>query len=115
MAAPETFKLETRQEGSAVVAVVAGSAGMAEAEGFRARLEQIADGETPLIVLDLSGLEFVCSAALAAMISAHLRVRRRNGQVRLANPRPTVRELLEITRLTKLFGVYDTVEKALAK
>jgi anti-anti-sigma regulatory factor len=44
---------------------------------------------------------------------AHKRVRPNGGYVRVAGPNPLVRQILEITKLTKLFGGYATVEEAM--
>jgi anti-anti-sigma regulatory factor len=45
---------------------------------------------------------------------AHKEARKVGGGVRVARPQPLVRQILEITKLTKLFGRYDSVEDALA-
>jgi anti-anti-sigma regulatory factor len=50
---------------------------------------------------------------LGAIIAGHLRARRHNGEIRLARPQPAVMQLLETTRLTKLFCVYSGVDDAL--
>ncbi len=102
----------TRHSGAAVVAV-AGSVSTLEAEKLRTMLEDLAGQEVPVLVLDLSGMDFICSLGLGAIISGHLRCRHHHGQIRLVNPTPSVRELLETTRLTKLFAVFGSVPEAL--
>ena len=64
-------------------------------------------------MLDLHEMDFICSLGLGAIINGHLKSRHHQGQIRLVGPVPPVRELLETTRLTKLFGIYDSVEQAL--
>ena len=105
--------LKMHQVGSATVVRVCGSAGIDEADKLRRELEKLAAEETPLIVLDLSDMEFICSQGLGAIITGHLKCRHHKGQIKLVNPRPAVRQLLETTRLTKLFPVYATVEQAI--
>ncbi len=102
----------SRQSGLAIVQIV-GAASISEAEKLRITLEKLADERLPVIVLDLSQMEFICSLGLGAIISAHLRCRHHQGQIRLVKPTHTVRELLETTRLTKLFTIYDSFEAAL--
>jgi len=108
------LNIETRQDGDVVVVVVRGSAGMSEAETMRTELEKLAGSHAPLIVLDLSGMDFICSAGLAAIICAHLRSRHHRGKIKLVNPQPAVRELLETTQLTKLFPIYADLDQAVA-
>ena len=107
------LELNVEDRGRAAVVRITGSAGMNEAEGLRRDLEQLASRAIPVIVLDLSDMEFISSLGLGAIISAHLKCRHHNGQIRLVKPRPAVLKLLETTRLTKLFPVYQTVEQAL--
>lgn len=106
--------LDVRELGSAVVVAVGGSADMQDSEQLRAALEKLAARQFTAIVLDLSDMDFICSAGLGAIIAAHLKVRHNRGSVRLVNPRPAVRKLLETTRLTKLFAIHDDVDQALA-
>jgi len=107
------LNLDVRRERDCAVVRVSGSAGMSEAEPMRLRLEELADSRIPVIVLDLTEMDFICSAGLAAIISAHLRSRHHRGQIKLVNPQPAVKDLLELTRLTKLFPVHETLDQAL--
>ena len=106
--------LDVREMGSAVVVAVGGSADMQDSERLRTALNDLADREVARIVVDLSDMDFICSAGLGAIIAAHLRVRHYEGSLSLVNPRPAVRELLETTRLTKLFAIHEDVDHALA-
>ena len=104
--------LDIQTSPAATIVRVRGSAGMREAEQMRTVLEQVASTQPAVIVLDLSEMDFICSMGLGAIIQSHLRSRHHAGQVRLANPQPAVQELLETTRLTKLFQIFPTVEQA---
>lgn len=109
------FVLTVQRRDRSVVLKISGSVSITEAEPLREKLEELIAEKVPVIVLDLSEMDFICSMGLGAMISAHLKCRHHCGQIKLVNPTPAVQELLETTRLTKLFGVYDTVEEALPK
>ncbi len=108
------LEMDVREVGSAAVVHVSGSVDMSDAEKMRVTLEDLAAKPTALIVLDLSDMDFICSVGLGAIISAHLKCRHHQGRICLVNPKPAVRELLETTRLTKLFDIYQTVEEATA-
>jgi len=105
--------LDEEQVGQAVVVHVRGSVTISDAETLTAALEALAAKKTPLVVLDLSGMDFICSSGLGAIISGHVKSRHHSGVIKLVNPRPAVRRLLEMTRLTKLFPLYDSVESAM--
>lgn len=111
--ADKPLKLETKQIGSAVVVRIGGSVGIVEADQLYRKLEELASSEASIVILDLSEMDFICSSGLGAIISGHVKSRRHQGQFKLVSPQPAVRRLLETTRLTKLFPLYDTVDQAL--
>ncbi|HUL51406.1 MAG TPA: STAS domain-containing protein [Candidatus Nitrosotalea sp.] len=57
------------------------------------------------IQIDLSQAVFLDSCGLGALISLHKTVCTRNGVVRLRNPAPPVLQILELTRMHRIFEV----------
>ena len=57
--------------------------------------------------LDLSGVRFLDSSGLGALISLHKTLRSQNGAVRLVKPASNVRQILELTRLHRVFEIVD--------
>ena len=55
--------------------------------------------------LDLSSLSFLDSSGLGALISLHKTLRSRNGTMRLIKPAPNVQQILELTRLHRVFEI----------
>jgi anti-anti-sigma factor len=88
--------------------------GETEAHPFQRELLALADQGATKIIVDLSDVPYVTSSFLGALMVVHKCVRPQGGYVRLANPQPLVRHILEITKLTKLFGSYRTTREALA-
>lgn len=72
----------------------------------------IADGCSSLIV-DLGPVRFIDSSGLGALISALKVLRAHDGDLVLANVPKPVQSVLEITRLLRVFEIYDTTEEAL--
>lgn len=64
--------------------------------------EQLEKGRSKL-VLELSQVTYMSSAALRAMVSA----RRGGGDVRIASPSERVTEVLQLAGLQSVFQVYD--------
>jgi anti-sigma B factor antagonist len=109
------FVLTVQRHGRSAVLKISGSVSITEADPLREQIEQLVAEQVPVIVLDISEMDFICSLGLGAIISGHLKCRHHCGQIKIVRPSPAVRELLETTRLTKLFGLYDSVEDALPK
>ena len=59
------------------------------------------------IEIDLSETMFVDSCGLGALISLHKTTCNRNGTVRLLNPTPPVQQILELTRMHRIFEIVN--------
>ena len=75
--------------------------------------EQVLRG-TGNLVVDLSGLTFLDSAGLAALVAAHKGTRSAGTSLLLAAPRPAIVRILSITGLDSLLVRTASVEDALA-
>ena len=79
--------------------------GTANADNFR---EQARAALTPAqkhIEVDLSQTLFVDSCGLGALVSLHKTVCGREGVLRVLRPAPAVRQILELTRMHRLFEI----------
>ena len=57
------------------------------------------------IDIDLSTASFVDSSGLGVLISLHKEMASRNGLLRILNPTASIDQILELTRLHRLFEV----------
>lgn len=62
------------------------------------------------LVVDLTGIEFVDSAGIGALVSIFKTGRARGLTIRLAGAHPNVRAVLEIIKLDQIFEVHDDAE-----
>ncbi len=79
---------------------------------FREALAELADGGC--LVIDLSGVPFVDSAGLGALIGGIRRTRERGGRVAVACSRPTLVRLLRNTGFDRIVTVSGTLAEAAA-
>jgi anti-sigma B factor antagonist len=66
------------------------------------------------VVMDLSGIGFMDSAGLGAILSIFKKVRADGGQFRVFGLSEEVKALFELVRMQRLFEVYSDKESALA-
>jgi anti-sigma B factor antagonist len=66
------------------------------------------------LLLNFSRVEFLSSAALNKLILLDRAVKKQNGQMKLCDLRPEIREVFVITRLNQLFDIQDDESSALA-
>jgi anti-sigma B factor antagonist len=57
------------------------------------------------IDIDLSDTAFIDSSGLGALVALHKTACHRTGAVRLLRPQPSVRQMLELTRMHRLFEI----------
>lgn len=72
----------------------------------------IEDGKVNL-VLELSGVEYMSSAGLRAIVAALRETNKKRGDVRLANVSERVSDVLSLAGLDSLFDTFDTTAAAI--
>ena len=65
------------------------------------------------IVLDLKSVQYVSSAALGELLSAHKQLAQGHGKMCMAGVGPELMEILATTRLDAVFATYDTANDAI--
>ena len=66
------------------------------------------------LVVDFSGVTYIDSAGLAALIVAMQKVEAYGGKFSLAGFQSTVRSIFEMSRLDRIFRIFQDVDGALA-
>jgi anti-sigma B factor antagonist len=78
---------------------------------FRQALAEMASSHR--LIIDMSGVPFVDSAGLGALIGGIRRARELGGDVAVACNRPTLTRLLRTTGFDRIVTVTETVEEAI--
>jgi anti-sigma B factor antagonist len=79
-----------------------------------ASLNGIIEKKPERLVVDLSGVTYIDSAGLAALIEAMQKVEGYGGKFLLAGLQETVRSIFEISRLDQVFQIFPNADAALA-
>ncbi len=77
--------------------------GAANANAFRDWVRAAMTGPQKNIEIDLSQTTFLDSCGLGALVALHKTASSRQGRLRLLDPQPQVRQLLELTQLDRIF------------
>ena len=108
------MEIATQEYKRVAVMSVSGRVDSSTAPELESQLTQVVDGGQHHIVLDLKDVEYMSSAGLRAMVSTLKKVKRVNGDLRLANPSARVEEVLRLAGLTSIFSIHSTQEEAVA-
>ena len=79
--------------------------GAGNSHDFRDRVRGALKEAHKNIEIDLSQTNFVDSSGLGALIALHKTACGRNGKIRLLRPQPSVQQLLELTRMHRIFEI----------
>jgi anti-sigma B factor antagonist len=72
-----------------------------------------ANADPPLLVVDLSGIEFFGSSFIETLFRLWSRMNGRGGRFALSGLSPYCREVIEVTKLDQLWPIYGTVDEAI--
>ena len=104
--------LKSRSEGQVRILELSGRFDSYTAPQVRQWMEEAADREPAQLVLNLSGVHFVDSTALATLVQGMKRCRQLKGDLRLCCLQQPVRMIFELTRLDKAFEIFASEEAA---
>ena len=106
--------LKVEERGDVAVLAVSGEVDVATVPRLREQLHGLVASGTPRIVVDLDAVDFLDSTGLGVLVGALKRVRSNDGELSLVCTQPRIRKVFEVTGLTKVFELYDTVDDAAA-
>jgi anti-sigma B factor antagonist len=106
--------LEVTERGSWAVLAVAGEVDVATVPRLREQLHSLVAQGRHHIVVDLEGVDFLDSTGLGVLVGALKRVRTNGGELALVCTQSRIRKVFEVTGLTKVFSLYDSVDEAVA-
>ncbi len=85
--------------------VVAGELDIATVDEFREQLETLVDHARSPVFVDLSGIEFMDSSNIAALLAAHFRAEEADAELIVVAPSPACRRVFEILDLGNVLHI----------
>ena len=108
------LSLSTRKQGDHAVLSVGGEIDVYTAPQLRQRLIELVEQGSQHIVVDMEQVEFLDSTGLGVLVGGLKRVRALDGSLRLVCAQERILKIFRITGLEKVFGIYATVDEAVA-
>ena len=65
------------------------------------------------VVFDLAEVSYMTSSTLGQMMRAYRITKENDGFIRIVNPQPLVADIFRVTKLSRIFAIYDSLESAL--
>lgn len=113
LSADRPLQLDVREDGGKLVVSAHGNVDVLDAPQLRERLEELIPRTRKVVVLDVTDMDFIGPDGLDALLTVRQALRPHQAQIRLVHPNPEIRRMLQVTRLTEILPIFDTVEQAL--
>jgi anti-anti-sigma factor len=107
------MEISTRRAGSVLVVALQGELDAYWAGETERELWGQMDRGYHCLALDLSGLRYLSTGGLRALLRGHQRLSELHGKLALAAPQPYVRDVLTVSGLAQALTIYDTLQEAL--
>ena len=99
-----------------VVARLAGRLDQETSDDVQQGLVALIEAETgpPCVAIDLSGIEYISSVGLRALMVAAKKCKHAEGKLVVAALQPVVLEVFQISKFDKIIPIFDSLRDALA-
>jgi anti-sigma B factor antagonist len=104
--------LDVSERDGYAVLTVRGEVDVYTAPKFREQLIELVAQGKQRIVVDLDAVDFLDSTGLGVLVGGLKRLRSHDGDLLLVCNQSRIRKVFEITGLTKVFSIYETVDAA---
>lgn len=106
------MELTIEQTGSLAIIQCEGNLDASTIAYFKETVYPVVKNGAHRLVVDAQRLLFIDSVGLGVLIALSRKVRERGGEVKIAAPTADVRSIFEITRLTRLFDLCESMDDA---
>lgn len=106
------MELAESGNGRYVVLAPSGRFTLVTAPSVKARIDQLVAGGQSRIVVDLSGVDYIDSSGLGALIGALKSTRSASGDLRIAAVGEQVKAVLHLTNIDRILVPFETSEAA---
>jgi anti-sigma B factor antagonist len=104
--------LDVSEVNGSTVLTVRGEVDVYTAPRLRERLVELAGSGKYNVVVDLEAVDFLDSTGLGVLVGGLKRLRSHDGDLVLVSTQRRILKVFEITGLTKVFSIYDSVDSA---
>jgi anti-sigma B factor antagonist len=107
--------LDVEEKNSTTVLAVRGEVDVYTAPRLREKLVELVSQGKYKIVVNLEGVDFLDSTGLGVLVGGLKRLRSHDGDLTLVCTQPRILKVFEITGLTKVFAIFNSVDDAVAE
>ena len=109
------MQIAARESEGSVILDLSGDIDLAHSPAMRkALLGEIKEKRTAKVFLNLKNVRYIDSSGIASLVEGLKASREQGSRLILFGLSPAVKEVMQLSRLQKIFEIYDNEEQALA-
>jgi anti-sigma B factor antagonist len=74
---------------------------------FKKAIKTLSDRGNHKYIIDFGKVTFIDSGGLGSLVSSLRRIREKKGDIKIAELQPNIRSVFELTRLHRIFEIFD--------
>jgi len=112
------MRIQSRRRGDVMIldiqGRVVGDASLELRRSINGWIAEIPEDEKPNVILNLSKVNMMDSSGLGVLVSSYTTVQKKGGRLALAGLGKGLQNLIAITKLTRVFDIYEDEDAAIA-
>lgn len=106
------MELTGKKSGDITILGITGRLDAYSAAEVEQKLDSVIEGGCVKMVLNLEGLEYISSSGLRVFLAQLKKVRKQQGDLKLAGMKPNIKEVFDIAGFTQLFNLFESEDAA---
>ncbi len=106
------MKLEEKRVGNVAILTLKGRLDAYSSNELERSISALIDDGSVRLVLNFDGVDYISSSGLRVMLTSLKRLKKEEGDLKLACLKPYVKEVFDIAGFTQLFNIYEQEEEA---
>jgi len=82
-------------------------------DDLKVEMNRLFESGTKELVVDLKEVRFIDSSGLGSLVSGYKNASTHQGSIKLCSLQTQVKSMFELTRLHRVFDIYQTIDEAL--
>jgi anti-sigma B factor antagonist len=108
------MKINEQKDADRLICLIEGEINITRSPELRAFFDGIIKKNEKKVLIDFGAVSYIDSSGLATLIEMYQRLKKIGGSMRCCGMNQKIRNTFEITKLHKLFEIFDDRQQALA-
>lgn len=109
------IRISEKNSGSITIIGISGKIDSSSSPDVEKKINELIDRGNKYFVINFAGAEYISSSGLRVMLSSLKKLRKVQGDLKLACLKPLVKDVFSTAGFTQIFELYDREEDALSR